>query len=83
MTFMTDWFDHAAAEAAQDRGDWSAAIAIVGEFAQCYSGDYHRHNAHLWHMDLLVKAGLLQELADRAKTDVHARRRLNRFLASA
>jgi hypothetical protein len=31
-------------------------------------------------MDLLVKAGLLRELVDRAEIDVHARRQLNRFL---
>ncbi|MEO3746551.1 hypothetical protein [Plantactinospora sp. B5E13] len=77
---MTAWFDQASAEAAEARGDWASAIAVVGGFAECYSDDYYRHNAHLWHMDLLVKAGLLRELVDRAETDVHARRRLDRFL---
>ncbi len=38
------------------------------------------HNAHLWHMDLLAKAGRIDELATLAETDVHARRRLDRFL---
>lgn len=31
-------------------------------------------------MDLLAKAGRLHELADLAENDVHARRRLDRFL---
>lgn len=77
---VTAWFDQASAEAAEARGDWTTAIALVGEFAECYSHDPYRHNAHLWHMDLLVKAGLLHELVDRAEIDVHARRQLNRFL---
>lgn len=77
---MTAQFDGASADAAEARGDWASAIAVVAGFAKCYSPDHHRHDAHLWHMDLLVKAGLLRELADRAETDVHARRRLNRFL---
>ncbi|MFE0591060.1 hypothetical protein [Micromonospora echinospora] len=77
---MTTRFDQASAEAAEARGDWATAIAIVSEFAECHSHDPYRHNAHLWHMDLLVKAGLLRELADRAEIDVHARRRLGRFL---
>jgi hypothetical protein len=73
-------FDQASAEAAEARGDWATAIAMVSEFAECYSRDPYRHNAHLWHMDLLVKAGLLRELVDRAEIDVHARRQLDRFL---
>lgn len=38
------------------------------------------HNAHLCHMDLLAKAERIDELATLAETDVHARRRLDRFL---
>ncbi|AVT28183.1 hypothetical protein C6361_00210 [Plantactinospora sp. BC1] len=76
---MRSRFDQTSAEAAEARGDWATAIVLVGEFAECYSRDPYRHNAHLWHMDLLVKAGLLRELADRAEADVHARRRLDRF----
>lgn len=53
---------------------------MVSGFSECYSRDHYRHNAHLWHMELFVKAGLLHELAELAKTDVHARRRLDRFL---
>ncbi|MGX7671237.1 hypothetical protein [Plantactinospora sp. DSM 117369] len=77
---MRSRFDQASAEAAEARGDWATAIATVSEFAECYSRDPYRHNAHLWHMDMLVKAGLLRELVDRAEIDVHARRRLDRFL---
>jgi hypothetical protein len=77
---VTARFDQASAEAAEARGDWATAIAMVSEFAECYSRDPYRHNAHLWHMDLLVKAGLLRELVDRAEIDVHARRQLDRFL---
>jgi hypothetical protein len=77
---VTIRFDHAAVEAAEARGDWVTAIAMVSEFAECYSADAYRHNAHLWHMDLLVKARLLRELGNRADIDVHARRRLDRFL---
>ncbi|WP_211364551.1 hypothetical protein [Micromonospora palomenae] len=73
-------FDQASAEAAEARGDWAMAIAMVSSFSECYSQDHYRHNAHLWHMELLVKAGLFPELAEHAKTDVHARRRLDRFL---
>ena len=77
---MTTRFDQASVEAAEARGDSVTAIAMVSEFADCYSRDAYRHNAHLWHMDLLVKAGLLRELVDQAEIDVHARRRLDRFL---
>jgi hypothetical protein len=73
-------FDQASAEAAEARGDWATAIAMVSGFSECYSRDHDRHNAHLWHMELLVKAGRLHELAEHAKADVHARRRLDRFL---
>ncbi|WP_422741462.1 hypothetical protein ACN27B_22510 [Micromonospora sp. WMMD754] len=71
-------FDRAAAEAAQERGDWTTAIALVEAYAECYSRDPDRHDAHLWHLDLLVRAGRLGELAGLAGTDVHARRRLDR-----
>ncbi|MEH1129510.1 hypothetical protein [Micromonospora sp. CPCC 206061] len=73
-------FDQASAEAAEAHGDWATAIAMVSGFAECYSRDHHRHNAHMWHMELLVKAGFLHELAEHAKTDVHAQRRLDRYL---
>jgi hypothetical protein len=72
--------EQALAEAAERRGDWATAIALVSGFAECYSRDHDRHNAHLWHMELLVKAGLLHDLAEHAATDVHARRRLDKFL---
>lgn len=72
-------FDQATAEAAEARGDWATAIAMVGAYAECYSKDHHRHNAHLWHVDLLAKAGCLQELTEYAVIDVHARRRLQRL----
>jgi hypothetical protein len=60
-------FDQASAEAAEGRGDWAVAIAMVSGFSECYSRDHYRHNAHLWHMELLVKAGLLHELAELAQ----------------
>jgi hypothetical protein len=72
-------FDQALAEAAEARGDWATAIAMVSAYAECYSKDSHRHNAHLWHFDLLVKAGRLEELAEYSRVDVHARRRLRRL----
>jgi hypothetical protein len=77
---VTAQFDDIAAQEAEARGDWATAIALVSEYAECYGHDYHRHNAHLWHMNLLVKAGLLDEVLERAEHDVHARRRLNQFL---
>ncbi|GAA2594810.1 hypothetical protein GCM10010435_87290 [Winogradskya consettensis] len=78
---MTDWPTLTAeATAAEAREDWAAAIALVSAVAECYSEDYMRHNAHLWHVDLLVRAGLLHELTRFAGTDKHARRRLARFL---
>ena len=73
-------FDQAAAEAAEARGDWATAIALVGGYAECYSPDHYRHGAHLWHLDLLARAGLSTELAELADNDAHARRRLDQFL---
>lgn len=73
-----EWFEQA--QAAERREDWNTAIALVSAHAECFSADYNRHDSHLWHMDLLVRAGRLSELAARASTDVHARRRLNRSL---
>lgn len=75
---VENWFE--AARAAEARCDWDAAISAVKTFEECYSVDHNRHDAHLWHMDLLVKARHLDELAARGKNDVHARRRLDRFL---
>ncbi|WP_079169388.1 MULTISPECIES: hypothetical protein [unclassified Streptomyces] len=65
---------------AEHRQDWEEAIALVQPHAECYSIDHHRHDNHLWHMDLLARAGRFAELAERALADVHARRRLNRAL---
>ena len=70
----------ARARAAERLGDWDVAIALVGAHAECYSADPDAHGNHLWHMDLLALAGRLPELTERASTDVHARRRLNRAL---
>ncbi|MFE6860971.1 hypothetical protein [Nocardia sp. NPDC057668] len=81
MNEPPDW--HAiddAVRAAELRLDWDAAIAAVSSAAGCWSPDAGKHNAHLWHMDLLARAGRLDELAALGKTDVHARRRLERFL---
>ncbi|MEV0108206.1 hypothetical protein AB0H42_17970 [Nocardia sp. NPDC050799] len=75
---METWL--VAARAAEARCDWDAAISAVSAVAECYSADHNRHNAHLWHMDLLAKARRLDELATRGESDVHARRRLDRFL---
>ncbi|MFC8723174.1 hypothetical protein, partial [Kitasatospora sp. NPDC057198] len=69
-----------AVEEAVRRGDWDAAIALVSAQAECHSADYQAHNSHLWHMDLLVAAGRLEELERLGRTDVHARRRLHRAL---
>lgn len=66
--------------AAESRGDWDSAISAITPIAECYSSDYVRHDAHLWHMDLLAKARRLDELAEWAETDRHARRRLDRLL---
>ncbi|MFF4892918.1 hypothetical protein [Micromonospora chersina] len=65
---------------AEERADWDRAIAVVAAVAACYSTDHERHNAHLWHMDLLARAGRRVELATLGHRDVHARRRLNRLL---
>jgi hypothetical protein len=73
-----DW--DSVAQAAQERGDWDEAIAVVGSVAECFSPDPYLHNAHLWHMDLLAKAGRLDELARRGESDRCARRRLDRQL---
>ncbi|MGW5517146.1 hypothetical protein [Nocardia africana] len=75
---METWVD--TVRAAEARCDWDAAISAVSVAAECYSADHNRHDAHLWHMDLLAKARRLDELATRGETDVHARRRLDRFL---
>jgi hypothetical protein len=73
-----DWFEQA--RAAEQLGYWDAAIALVSAHAECYSTDHYMHDNHLWHMDLLTRAGRLTELTELARTDVHARRRLNRSL---
>ncbi|MFJ1538060.1 hypothetical protein ACIODS_05895 [Micromonospora chalcea] len=75
---MPHWSE--IARVAQERGDWDRAIAVVGAVAQCYSTDHERHNAHLWHLDLLARAGRHVELAALGERDVHARRRLKRLL---
>ncbi|GII59687.1 hypothetical protein Pth03_80760 [Planotetraspora thailandica] len=72
------WAD--AVDAAEGRGDWGEAILAITPVAECDSSDYVRSDAHLWHMDLLAKAGRLDELTTRAGTDRHARRRLDRLL---
>ncbi|MDR7279070.1 hypothetical protein [Catenuloplanes atrovinosus] len=73
-------FDAAAARVAEDRGDFATAIALVGPFGECFSDDLDRHEAHLWHVDLLGRAGRLAELEELSRTDEHARRCLNRLL---
>ncbi|MEV4411260.1 hypothetical protein [Catellatospora sp. NPDC049609] len=78
---MDDWM--IVGRDAEERGDWDLAISTVEPHAECYSAEHERHDAHLWHMDLLVKAGRLDELAARGIGDVHARRRLNRYLYEA
>lgn len=75
---MRSWAD--AVQAAEDRSDWDEAISVIGSVAECDSHDYIRHDAHLWHMDLLARAGRLDDLATRGETDRHARRRLDRLL---
>ncbi|MFE4667499.1 hypothetical protein ACFRI7_00430 [Streptomyces sp. NPDC056716] len=77
-TRPVEWFEEA--QAAEQRRDWDAAIALVSAHAECYSTDPSRHDSHLWHMDLLARAERLSELAERSLRDVHARRRLNRAL---
>ncbi|MEU4684483.1 hypothetical protein [Streptomyces xinghaiensis] len=56
------------------------AIALVSAHAECFSDDPDMHDNHLWHMDLLARAERIPELTERALTDNHARRRLNRSL---
>ncbi|WP_393058709.1 hypothetical protein [Streptomyces sp. LN549] len=73
-----EWFERA--QAAEQLSDWGAAIALVSARAECYSADHHMHSNHLWHMDLLARAGRFPELTELALTDVHARRKLNRSL---
>ncbi|MGV9413567.1 hypothetical protein ACWDOP_27010 [Nocardia sp. NPDC003693] len=75
---MNTWWE--TASAAEARGDWDAAISAVSDVAECFSANPDLHHAHLWHLDLLVRAGHLDELAARGKSDPHAARRLNRFL---
>ena len=72
------WFEQA--QEAEQSGDWDTAITLVSAHAECYSVDHYAHNNHLWHMDLLVCAERITELSELARTDVHARRRLNRSL---
>ncbi|MFJ8883846.1 hypothetical protein ACIRJR_10580 [Streptomyces sp. NPDC102402] len=71
------WFEQA--RAAEEREDWDTAVLLTAGHARCY-GDSEEHDSHLWHMDLLVRAQRFAELTERALTDVHARRRLNRGL---
>jgi hypothetical protein len=71
------WFEEA--QEAERREDWDTAIALVSAHAEPYA-DSDRHDCHLWHLDLLARADRLPELAERATTCVHARRRLNRSL---
>ncbi|WP_432086289.1 hypothetical protein [Streptomyces sp. bgisy095] len=73
-----EWFERA--RTAEQAGDGETAITLVSARAACCSADYCAHDNHLWHMDLLARAGRLSELSDLARTDVHARRRLNRWL---
>lgn len=73
-----NWFEQA--RAAERLRDWDAAIVLVSAHAECYSNDPDMHDNHLWHMDLLAHAERIPELTERALTDVHARRRLNRSL---
>lgn len=77
-THPMTWFEQA--READRSGDWDTAIALVRAHAECYSVDPDAHNNHLWHMDLLVRAQRIGELSELARTDVHARRRLNRSL---
>ncbi|WP_392676655.1 hypothetical protein [Streptomyces sp. LN785] len=73
-----DWLERA--RAAEQLQDWDVAIALVSAHAECFSDDPDMHDNHLWHMDLLTRAGRIPELTERALTDKHARRRLNRSL---
>ncbi|MFE3944860.1 hypothetical protein ACFXPV_23780 [Streptomyces sp. NPDC059118] len=73
-----DWFEQA--QTAEHLRDWDVTIALVSTHAECYSNDPDMHDNHLWHMDLLARAERISELTQRALTDIHARRRLNRSL---
>ncbi|MEU0989307.1 hypothetical protein [Streptomyces sp. NPDC005953] len=73
-----DWSERA--RAAEELQDWDEAIALVSAHAECFSDDPGMHDNHLWHMDLLARAERISELTERALTDSHARRRLNRSL---
>lgn len=73
-----EWFERA--EAAERAEDWETAIALVGARAACWSADHHAHGLHLRHLDLLARAGRFEELGALARSDVHARRRLDRAL---
>ena len=68
------------ARSAEERQAWDEALSIVSPIAECDSHDYLRHDAHLWHMDLLAQAGRLDELGVLAESDRHARRQLDRAL---
>ncbi|MFG2116600.1 hypothetical protein ACGFRB_28840 [Streptomyces sp. NPDC048718] len=74
-----EWFEQA--QEAERRQDWDTAIAVVSAHAARHSGDEAWHDSHFWHMHLLAQAGRLPELAERAPTCVHARRKLNRALS--
>lgn len=73
-----EWYEQA--RAAEQIRDWDTAIALVSAHAECYSADSYAHDNHLWHMRLLVCEERSTELTELARTDVHARRRLNRSL---
>lgn len=77
-TRLVDWLERA--RAAEQLQDWDEAIALVSAHAECFSDDPDMHDNHLWHMDLLARAERISELTERALTDSHARRRLNRSL---
>ncbi|GLW64141.1 hypothetical protein Arub01_23850 [Actinomadura rubrobrunea] len=70
----------ALVRAAEEQGDWDTAISLIRSVAECDSPDDLKADAHLWHMDLLARAGRLDELATRGETDRHAQRRLDRLL---
>jgi hypothetical protein len=72
------WFERA--KDAEERCNWDAAIALVSTHAECFSADFHAHDHHLWHLDLLARAGRMEEPATLGQSDPHARRRLNRLL---
>lgn len=73
-----DWLERA--RAAEQLQEWDVAIALVSAYAECFSDDPDMHDNHLWYMDLLARAERIPELTERALTDSHARRRLNRSL---